>query len=193
MADPELVRVLDYIMNRCDEASIEAVAAAVVRRRRDLALFGGIEKLPDSKKWAQNITSQMNIGASIDEVKGMVRNMAVQIIKQQAPELGEDQIAELTAAWIPDGNARGKGAAGEKSGMPPAVLETMVRHFVSFSLGKMTEREDKSLRAEMGAWPDRYWQIFPQVIKLVVRDFLTGETGEKEFEDKLRTALAMAE
>jgi hypothetical protein len=188
MADPELVRVLDYIMNRCDEASIEAVAAAVVRRRRDLTLFGGIEKLPDSKKWAQNITSQMNIGASIDEVKGMVRNMAVQIIKQQAPELNEGQIAELTAAWIPDGTA----AAEEKSSVPPAVLETMVRQFVTFSLGKMTEREDKSLRAEMGAWPDRYWQIFPQVIKLVVRDFLKGETGEKEFEDKLRTALAMA-
>ncbi|MDR1127836.1 MAG: hypothetical protein LBL20_00870 [Treponema sp.] len=50
MADSELVRVLDYILNRCDEGAIEAVSAAVLRRKRDLAMFGGMGKLPDPKK-----------------------------------------------------------------------------------------------------------------------------------------------
>ncbi|MDR2094242.1 MAG: hypothetical protein LBP76_01830 [Treponema sp.] len=186
MADPELVKTLDYIMNRCDEAAIEAVAAAVVRRRRDLALFGGRDKLPDPKKWAQDITSQMNIGASIDGVKSMVRNMAVEIIKQHAPELTAGQIAELTDAWIPSG-----GEEAAPPGMNADLLETMAAQFAAFSQGRMSRQEDQSLRDQLGAWPDRYWKAFPPVVKLVIRDYLKGEFGEQEFQDKLRTALSM--
>jgi hypothetical protein len=185
MADPELVKTLDYIMNRCDEAAIEAVAAAVVRRRRDLALFGGMGNLPDPKKWAGDISSQMNIGASIDGVKDIVRNMAVEIIKQQAPELTEGQIAELTEAWIPDGRKKGG------SGTNIDLLETMAAQFVAFSQGAMSRQEDQSLREQMGAWPDRYWKAFPQVVKLIIHDYLKGEFDEKEYQDKLRTALSM--
>ncbi|MDR1904587.1 MAG: hypothetical protein LBQ88_20170 [Treponema sp.] len=186
MADPELVKTLDYIMNRCDEAAIEAVAAAVVRRRRDLALFGGKSNLPDPKKWAKDITSQMNIGASTDGVRDMVRNMAVEIIKQHAPELTGEQIAELTEAWIPGGREESAPSGGN-----PDLMETMAAQFVAFSQGKMSRIEDQSLRDQMGAWPDRYWKTFPQVIKLIIRDYLKGEFDEKAFQDKLRTALSL--
>ena len=209
MADPELVRVLDFILNRSDENTIEAVAAAVVRRKRDLAMFGGPHKMPDPKRMAQELSGQINIGATIDGLKESVLDMAVRIIKQEAPELTDDQVAELTRAWIPgagNGATRGDpgngaaipsrrntgtGASGAGKKMPPDLLGAMVGQFISYSLGRMSPAEDEGLRAEMGAWPERYWKAFPQVVQLIITDFLNGEMTEGEFNSKIGTALSL--
>jgi hypothetical protein len=183
MADPELVRVMDYILNRCDEKAIEAVAAAVVRRRRDLALFGGMRNLPDPQRLAQDLSSQLTIGADIQGLKDTVRSLAERIIRQEAPELGEEQVAELLGEWIP----------GEEAGerLPRDLLAAMTKQFIAFSLGRMDEKEDRELRAEMGSWPDRYWKTFPPVIRLIITGFLKGEMTEGEFNAKMGTALDM--
>jgi hypothetical protein len=189
MANPDLVRTLDFILTRCNERDIEAVAEAVVRRRRQLTLFGEAQRVPDPQRMARELSSQMNIGASIDGLKQTIMDMAVRIIKQEAPELNEDQIAELTAAWIPGGNSNS--IEGPGSDLPPAVLSSMVDQFVNFSLGKMGKEEDRGLRKEMGAWPERYWKAFPGVVRLVITDYLKGEISEKEYFSKLTTALSL--
>jgi hypothetical protein len=189
MPNPELVKVLDYILNRCDEAAIEAVAAAVVRRRRDLALFGGTQNLPDPGRMARELSSQVNIGASIDGLRDSIRSMAVRIIKQEAPELTDAQIDELSRAWIPE-PSRGGGSA-EK--LPRELLLSMIDQFVVFSQGRMSKAEDAELRNEMGSWPERYWKAFPPVVRLIITDYVKGETGEKEFRSKLETAVNIAE
>jgi hypothetical protein len=183
MADPELVRVMDYILNRCDEGAIEAVAAAVVRRRRDLALFGGTHNLPDPQKLARDLSSRLAAEGGIKGLKDTVRSMAERIIRREAPELGDEQVAELLGEWIP----------GEKSGeaLPRDLLAAMVTQFIGFSLGRMDEKEDQELRAEMGAWPDRYWKTFPPVIRLIITGFLNGEMTEGEFNAKIGSALDM--
>ncbi|MDL2229585.1 hypothetical protein LJC14_04965 [Treponema sp. OttesenSCG-928-L16] len=188
MADPELVRVMDYILNRCNEAAIEAVAAAVVRRRRDLAMFGS-QQMPDAKEWASRLSSEVNIGATIEGLKDTVRSMAIRIIRQEAPELSDEQVEELTRAWVPSPKTDSPGAEGKS--LPRDLLAAMVDQFVSFSLGRMPEDEDAGLRAEMGSWPERYWKAFPDVIRLIITDFLNGEMGEGEFNSKIGTALAM--
>jgi hypothetical protein len=185
MADPELVRVLEYILNRCDEKNIEAVAAAVVRRRRDLALFGGVNKLPDPRQLARELAPQVSMNATIAGLKETVRDMALGIIQREAPELSGDQAAELARAWVPEPQA-----GGERD-FPPGLLESMVEQFIAFSLGRMSPGEDKNLRAEMGPWPERYWKSFPPVVRLLITDFLNGEYDEKEFREKLLTALSL--
>jgi hypothetical protein len=187
MADPELVKVMDYILNRCDEAAIEVVAAAVVRRRRDLSLFGS-QHMPDPQKMAQELSSQINLGASIGGLKDTVRSMAGRIIRQEAPELTDSQIDELTAAWIPGGK---DGGGKPEKVLPRDLLAAMVDQFVSFSQGRMSPREDKTLRDEMGSWPERYWKSFPQVIQLIISEFLKGGITEGEFNSQIGTALAM--
>lgn len=184
MADPELVRVMDFILNRCDEKAIEAVAAAVVRRRRELAMFGGMSNLPDPKKMARELSSQINAGASVEGMRETIRNMAVKIIRQEAPELTDEQIAELTAAWVPDRSA----SSGPN--LPPDMLLEMIDQFVSFSTGGMKEAENNKLRADLGAWPQRYWTAFPDVIKLIVKDYLNGEMDEKAYRSKIAAALS---
>jgi hypothetical protein len=67
----------------------------------------------------------------------------------------------------------------------------MIDQFVSFSLGRMEEEEDQALRKEMGPWPDKYWKSFPQVIRLLITDFLTGEMDEGDFNTRIGLALSM--
>jgi hypothetical protein len=197
------------------------VAAAVVRRRRDLALFGGAAKLPDPRKLALNLSSQINAASSMEGLKDSVRKMAVRIIRQEAPELSDAPAEELTRAWVPaarkaaagrgsagEGNGPANGAAGGHAGegrahadgqtdghagdkLPQDLLESMISQFIAYSLGRMSRVEDQNLRAEMGAWPERYWKAFPQVIRSIISDFLKGEMTEGDFNAKIRTACAL--
>jgi hypothetical protein len=189
MASQELVRTLDYILNRCNERDIEAVAAAVIRRRRDIAMFGNMPIAPDPHRLAEEITSQLNIEGNIESLKKSVRDYAIRIIRQQAPELTDTQIDELTAAWIPE-----KSKAAKKPGKPGTpqkdMLASMIGQFVSFSLGRMEEEEDEALRREMGPWPDKYWKAFPQVIRLLIKDFLKGEMDENDFNTRIGLSLS---
>ena len=194
MANQELVRALDFILNRCNERDIEAVAAAVVRRRRDIAMFGAMPVAPDPQSLAKELNSQLNIEEGIEGLKNSIRDYAIRIIKQQVPDLPDEQIEELTRSWIPDkkgSSGRQTGGSSPEQSVPRDILVSMIDQFVSFSLGRMEEEEDRALRKEIGPWPDRYWKSFPQVIRLLITDFLRGEMDEKDFDTRVGLALKM--
>ena len=196
MAEQELVRTLDYILNRCDGKAIEAVAAAVIRRRRDIAFYGSMPVAPDPQSLAKELTSQLNIEGNIESLKKSVRDYAIRIIRQEAPELTDKQIEELTGAWIPEAGGSGMnglsaGSMPDDSKLPQNLLVSMIDQFVSFSIGEMEEEEDKALRNEMGPWPDKYWKSFPQVIRLLIKDYLKGEIQEDDFNTRIGLALKM--
>ena len=194
MANEELVRALDYILNRCNERDIDAIAAAIVRRRKDISMFGSMPAIPNARALAEQLNSQLNIQGSIDGLKNSVRDYVVRIIKQQAPELSDRQIEELTRSWVPESAPPGRPqsqTAGQESSLPVNVLASMVDQFVSFSMGRMEEEEDKALRREIGPWPDKYWKAFPQVIRLLITDFIKGEISESDFNTRMGLALQM--
>jgi len=196
MASQELVRALDYILNRSNERDIEAIAAAVIRRRRDIAMFGSMPVAPDPQRLAEKISSQLNIEGNIEGLKKSVRDYAIRIIKQQAPDLTDKQVEELTGSWIPDvkRSAGGKKRAGRSSSqesIPGDLLASMIDQFVSFSLGRMEEEDDHALRKDIGPWPDKYWKAFPQVIRLLITDFLKGEMDESDFNMRIGLALKL--
>ena len=201
MASQELVKTLDYILNRCNAQDIEAVAAAVVRLRRDIAMFGSMPVAPDPRRLAEELNSQLNIEGNIESLKNSVRDYAIRIIKQQAPELTEAQIEELTGSWIPQkqSSTRKKSSSGSDlsggtfpdSSIPRDLLASMIDQFVSFSLGRMEEEEDKALRKDIGPWPDKYWKAFPQVIRLLITDFLKDKMDENDFNTRIGLALQM--
>jgi hypothetical protein len=188
MADPELVKTLDYILNRCDEGAIEAVSAAVVRRKRDLAMFGGMGRLPDPKRMAKELASQINVNATIGGLAGTVRNMAARIVRQEAPELDDEQVEGLVNAWVPGAGRQGSSAG---DAVPAGLLLAMIGQFTAYSQGTMDPAEERELRSEMGAWPDRYWKSFPRVVQLIISGYLKGEMGEEEFKVKISAALSL--
>jgi hypothetical protein len=203
MASQELVRTLDYRLNRCGERDIEAVAASGVRRRRDIAMHGSMPVAPDPRRLAEELTAQLDIQGNMEGLKNSVRDYAIRIIRQTAPELTDRQIEELTRAWIPEsrgepslvaarsvgvpGGAAGAGESGES--LPRDVLASMIDQFVSFSLGRMEEEEDRALRSEIGPWPDKYWKAFPSVIRLLITDFLKDKMDEDDFNTRIGLAL----
>jgi hypothetical protein len=194
MADPELVQALDYILNRCDEAAIEVLAAAITRRQQEMDRFGGASNIPDPQRVARELTGKINagIGASIDGLKKSVRDMAVRIIREQAPELTNRQVEELAQAWIPEQFGGPAENSGTGTSLSRDLLLSMLAQFVAFSQGTMNKAEDNNLRAELGEWPERYWKAFPPVIRLIITDFLKDRITEEEFNSKIEIALEMA-
>jgi hypothetical protein len=131
---------------------------------------------------AESMTRQINTGASIDGLRQTIMDMAVRIIRQEAPELSDEQIAQLTRAWIP---------SAQEGDLPRDLLLSMIEQFVAFSQGNMGKAEDGELRKELGSWPERYWKAFPQVVRLIITDYLNGGLSENDFNRKIGTALAL--
>ena len=188
MAAPELVKTLNYILNRCDAASIDVLAEAVVRRRRDLHVFEALGGIPDPDRMAKEATEKINAGitSGIEGMKNSVREMIVRIIKEHEPGLSESQIDELCNAWIPTAENTGK-----KDTLPNDVILSMVEQFISFSNGTMPESVDKKLRQEMETWPQRYWDAFPPVVRQIITDYLKDRITEKEFKSKIKITLGL--
>jgi hypothetical protein len=198
MTDTGLLQALDYILNKSDNASIEALSEAVVRRRRDLTLFNTVGNMPDPQKMAKEITERVNSGISggIENMRKSVQEMIVKMLKEHAPELNEEQINELCQAWLPSDSAD-SGTVGKAVGetvdgaIPPDVLLSMIEQFVSFSHGEMKESVDKNLREQMGAWPERYWNNFPPVVRQIISDYLKNKIPEKDFKSKICITLGL--
>jgi len=189
MTDPGLLQTLDYILNKSDAASIDAIAEAVVRRKRDLTIFNSVGNIPDPQKMTKEITAQINagIGGSLESMKKSVQDMINNILKEHAPELDEKQREELCQAWLPD-RAEKKSSS---SGLPPDVLLSMIEQFISFSHGEMKESVDKNLREKIGAWPERYWNSFPPVVQQIITDYLKDKINEKDFKSRVCIALGV--
>jgi hypothetical protein len=189
MTDPGLLQALDYILNKSDAGSIEAITEAITRRKRDLTLFNTVGNIPDPQRMTKEITEKINagIGGSLEGMKKSVQDMIKNILKEHAPELNEKQRDELCNSWLPDG--AGKKIPG--SGLPPDVLLSMIEQFISFSHGEMKASVDKSLREEMGAWTERYWNSFPPVVRQIITDYLKNKTTEKDFKNQICIALGI--
>jgi hypothetical protein len=185
MTDSGLLQALDYILNNSDEASIEVLAEAVVRRRRSMSVFSAIGNMPDPQKVAEELSEKINagIGSGIESMRKSVREMIVRIVREHAPELKDYQIEELCEAWLPDGENSGSNT------LPADTLVSMIEQFISFSHGTMAKSVDEELRKEMGVWPQRYWKAFPPVVRGLISDFLKNKITEKDFRTKIALAL----
>jgi len=190
MTDPGLYQALDYILNKSNEASIEALAEAVVRRRRDLTVFSAIGTMPDPARLAKELTEKIEngVGGSLESMRNSVQDMIIKLLKQHAPELNDKQVNELCQAWLPDGVGSKKAMP---SNLPPDVCLSMVEQFVAFTHGTMKKSVDKGLREEMGAWPERYWNAFPPVVRQIVTDYLKNKITEKEYKSRIVIALGL--
>ncbi|MDR2542861.1 MAG: hypothetical protein LBC80_05365 [Treponema sp.] len=192
MADTRLIQAIDFILNHSDEATIEVLAEAVIKRRRNLTMFQAIGNIPDPEKMAKEISSSLGGGTEkiMGGMKQSIQEMIVRICREHAPELNEKQINELCQAWLPSPNSAGKKGAKTQD-LPPDVLLSMIEQFISFSNGTMTETVDKGLREELGAWPQRYWDTFPAVIRQFITDYLKDKITHNEFKSKIVLALGL--
>jgi len=206
--------VLDYVLNRAGLREIDALAAAVERRRKDLTAMTGMGTL-DPGRFAKDMaqTVQQSIDEGMEGMRRSFRSFAADLIRREAPELTESQMDDLLAAWIPDRPVRpGAASAGQDAssgrvpagperyaglslkgrvnGIPAEAMREMATQFVAYSVGRMSLADEASLRDAVGDWTAVYWNTFPDPLRSLIRDFLEGGFPEESFLRALDSMLA---
>jgi hypothetical protein len=166
----ELYPVLDFILNKATDAEIEVLLNAVKRRYERVKEKGamGISMGSVARETASRVRQQ--VGFSIDAVRDQVREYVTEIIRKNAPELGEDEIKLLLAEWVP----RQDEMKETETRLPGDALINMVRQFIEFSTGSLTATEQISLAEAIPDWTTRYWKSFPAEVRRLIRLYLKG-------------------
>lgn len=201
MKGDTLYDVIAFILNEASEEELEVVRSALKRRIEGGRGRGAMGV--DPERIARTTASKINeqLGASLDQIRAMVANFAVDIIRKNAPELDEEQIQDLLDSWIPESGAkagrtpatespesasdsrrspaagahRGRSQAGGGPRLAPDVILTMVTQFLSYSDESMSVGEQVKLNQEIPDWQRRYWEQFSPRVRELLSLYLRGE------------------
>jgi len=190
----ELYNVVDYILNKARGDELEVIREALKRREQESksplaegAKPGDVNLNPNAMAKQMSDSIQNQIGGSVEQIRSIVRNYARNILKQNAPELGEKQIDQLLTEWIPGDEKTGTSkeahtglgmpaSKGEnsknKEALPEDALLTMIDQFIRYSTGQMSLSEQNKLRNEIPDWHKKYWDAFPEGIQALIAKYL---------------------
>jgi hypothetical protein len=185
----ELEAILDYILNKADESEFEVIAKACERRARDIKAFeslGGEGPGAMARRMAGELAG--GVGATMESVRGTVRGLVADIVRKEAPEISEAELAALLDEYAPPpGAARPKSV----SPLPPEALLGMVRSFVEYSRGSMPPSRQRELWESGPRWQEEYWTAFPAEIKALVKAFLELRIDDETFGKALLSVLGL--
>ncbi len=186
MEREELFEIVDAILNKATDADVEVIIEALKRRgqRSGSGTYRGVDPGRLAKESAKTISSQMSY--SVDGIRKMIQNFAVDVIRKEAPELSEEQISELLEAWVPD---PGKGP--KQPDLPPDILLTMIKQFLAYSTGTMPASEQMELEHQIPDWQRKYWEKMPSGIRSVLSLFLKGKIDSETCWEKIYSDLGL--
>ncbi|MGA2547033.1 MAG: hypothetical protein ABSF43_10825 [Rectinemataceae bacterium] len=190
MSRKELEYILDYILNKADASEFEVIAKACQRRGKDMKAFeslGGEGTGAMARRMAGELRN--SVGATMESVRGTVRGFVEDIVRKNAPEITEDQLAALLDEYAPPpGAARKKEAP---SSVPPGALLGMVTSFVEYSHGDMAPSRQRELWESNPRWQDEYWTAFPSEVKSLVKAYIEGRISDETFGSALLSVLGL--
>ena len=134
------------------------------RRQKQRPQFGMSGKL-DLDSMAKNMSKQIQeqLGMANLNMKKMARDLVVQLALQHKPDISEKELNAIVNHMVPE--SRGRDIA---KNLPPDLLMTMVVQFIETDINSGMD------------WKKRYWEIFPDEIKLGIAGFLSGDIGKDE-------------
>ena len=156
----EMFKVLDYILNRSNPEELEVIRKAIERRMKDLRRgIAGVNIREEIQKTASSIQNQFG---NFSELNEMIRKFVRDIIKQQEPDMTEDQLSSLLEEIAPDrSRQRERGeVSSRRTGLPQEVIDSMVIQFVDYSLGRMSPADKAELATD---WNRRYWKLLTHI------------------------------
>ena len=175
MADKkELYNIADFILNKADENALRVVEEALNRRLSQKNRSPrGIDINHLAHTTGETVSRQLS--ASREQIRATVTDFVKNIIKQHAPEIGENELKVLLDEWVPDPEEKKKNLAGKEKKLPSDVVLKMIDQFLRFSNGQMSLDEQKELRDTMPDWQQEYWNAFPQKIRGLITLYLKGK------------------
>jgi hypothetical protein len=190
MSRKELEFILDYILNKADAGEFEVIAKACQRRGKDMKAFesiGGEGPGAMARRMAGEL--QTGLGATMEGVRGTVRGFVADIIRKEAPEISEGEIAELLDEYAPPPGAERKGKKAPS--LPSEALLGMVSSFVEYSRGAMAPSRQRELWESDPRWQDQYWAAFPAELKALVKANLEGRIDDGTFGSAVLSILGL--
>lgn len=191
----QLISAVDYILNSAGNKEMEVIVEAVERRLKELNNPNSLSSInPEQMAKQMSESIHRSIQNSLDGVRNTFREFAADILTKEAPELTKEQTLKLIDSWIPAQGAYSKNISvlknGKINGIPANAIYSMILQFVSFSIGEMSEKENKELRDTIGDWPEKYWKSFPEEIQREIKSFLQGEYTSGEFQKKIQILIS---
>lgn len=190
--DIELIKVLDYILNKCTGKELEAISAALEKRKKEQSRFS-----LDPTSFAKNISRAVNqsISQGIAGMQESIKNMAFQMVHKESPDLSEDECEAIVQMMIPDVFekkhsssaeylASGKSLVdkdGKVNGCPANAMREMISTFINYSNGTLRPEEDRALQNALGNWQAVYWKSFPEAIQDLIRKYLKDGISDEVF------------
>lgn len=197
----ELMATLDYILNRCSAKEIEAVEAAVERKKRDL---GELSVNPSSYAKSMSSSIQDSITASIAGLQENLKDFAWDLVRKENPSLTDEETEHIVNQMIPDilaskqsssaADAVRKGKSlvedGKVNGFPYEAMLEMVFQFISCSKGTLPPEEDRALQNALGDWTRSFWKAFPPPLQDLIRSYIKEQISAEVFQEALLMLLS---
>jgi hypothetical protein len=199
---------VDFILNQATENELEVIRAALKRRVEGNRIRGpmGIDPARLARESASRVREQF--GLSMGRIRAMVKDLAADILRKNAPELTEKQLGELLDAWVPEDEASGAGPGARpaasnvpgsgasrrlpaQGGLPPEALVAMIARFISFGTQTMSISEQIALQNETPDWQKRYWEQFSPRVRRLVSLYLNGQLDKPVFWERTKAELGL--
>lgn len=181
-SNDELQRVVDFILNHADPGQLDVLRAALDRRQAGGPTSQNPNAMDFQEMARRTISGHGGLQGHMQmpDVSSMTRNLVRGMIKDQAPEIGEQELEILLEKWVPSGGKQAPHSGAEDS-LPRDALMNMVRQFLHYSDGRMVDRELRELKAAAHDWPKRYWEVFSDRTRELLAHCINGQISEKEF------------
>ncbi|HOO70601.1 MAG TPA: hypothetical protein PK926_02490 [Spirochaetota bacterium] len=159
--------IIRKFLNTATQEEIEEFMTLMEKKKKKSSNINNI-----AVTTAAEINAQLTI--TDDIVKKTARNVVATLAKQYKPDFTDREIESIVNELVPDKRVT--------VAPPPELLITMVRHFLDYSKGKISESELKDYPV---GWQKKYWNSFSPNLRQMIADHLKGNTGESEFWRKL--------
>ena len=118
----------------------------------------------DIKNSAKIMAGEINqqLGLTEKNIKKMAKDIVAQMVLQYKPDIPDDELYAVVDMMV-------QGGGNKKEKIPDEVLKTMILQFISYSTGKMTEKEKAQFPK---GWAEKYWGYFSEDIKSLIKEYL---------------------
>jgi hypothetical protein len=169
----ELIRILDFILNKADADELNVIREAMERRAKNLMSPMGQLNIP---KMAESFTKAMEAQmGSVKNIHEIAQKFVKDMIINMIPEIPKEHLEVLLKNWVPDPEYRSKQT---EESLPKGIVKSMIVQFIDYSLGRMSEKNKQELTP---GWSERYWSIFSINTRNLITAFLKGNISEEEF------------
>ena len=174
----EMMKVIDYILNRSDRAEIEVIQKAIQRRLKDLSRGSSRLNIAGmAHSMSRAVESQME---SKDKINKMIRGFIHDLLQRNQPDIPDEHIKMILDEYMPNEEMKEK---GREDRLPRDAVLSMIVQFVDYSLGRMSSEEKSQLAPD---WSRKYWDVFSGDTRRLIAHLLEGRIAESEFWEEIK-------